>query len=442
MSKEYTAKLDDIYCKVVPVESTEMYEELTTKCASSTFQIPDDTLEYIKAGSNSPVVDGRPRMLHVTAFIVHEGFNNNRDGFIATELQEIVTAKNLFQGPYAGMIDVKHDHSPIGVWYDAELQRNPSNGLLGILAHGAIWAWRFPEITDAILAQQHRDGFVRVSMSALAKTSDLEFVKEGGISSTILHNPVFLGATMLIDESPGDSHATGFTDEDPQNMMDKDARVNKILTEKVASEHNVPKEEPIMLDELKPILSQELGDNADRVINQVTDVINTSLDGVKADLAARDASLEEANEKISGLEARIAELETQAEEASVALKAAGEEKTALSEKITTLEGELEEFRIAEAARVLKEVREARLAEVDEAVRKALLEKDEEVSERIISSWANMTEEEWEARKEEFSLVTEASASTNSSNKEDNGVTSLLPGTTGTSGNSFETFLKN
>ena len=45
---------------------------------------------FYVASSPGPIVDGKPRMLFISAWMVHEGRNENGDAFIAAELEKKV----------------------------------------------------------------------------------------------------------------------------------------------------------------------------------------------------------------------------------------------------------------------------------------------------------------------------------------------------------------
>lgn len=186
----------------------------------------DEDYEALKQANKSimdtadgPIdTNGKPRMLFITAWMAHEGRNLNGDAFVKEELKRIVV-DGLFAPPYAGMIDYDHDFTPRGYWYKTSFAYNDMSQKWGILAHGAVWAWRFPELADELLGRMKLEGKIDVSMSTLSDSSEVTSDYPGyvGQKTNILHNPVFF-TTSLLSVPPGDPHAKGTVTNDPSKI--------------------------------------------------------------------------------------------------------------------------------------------------------------------------------------------------------------------------------
>lgn len=358
--------------------------------------------EDIFEAAPSMVVDGKPRMLHASAFIAHEGFNNNRDGFISEELKAIVENNNLFKAPYAGILDYHHDLNPIGYWYDAQYVFDPEASKYGILAQGAIWAWRFREISDRLLAEQSREGKVNVSMACLSKNIEPVDTPEG--RKSILHNPVFVAASMLTEAPPADFYGRSVVEDESQNTG-PDGRSKLVTRVATVTPNNKNMEVNLMeKEDLVNLLNQALGKSDDAVITKVTDFIEAKIAEVKDELGEKDTALTEANTKIATLESTIEDLTNASEEKDVAFSSLKSESASLEAKVAELEEELNTYRETEAARKLEETKNARLAQVSDSVRATLDEMDDEKKVSIITRWASLTDEEWSARIEELNLA--------------------------------------
>ena len=157
--------------------------------------------------SNAPFENGKPKMLFLDAWIAHEGRNLNGDAFVSEELRQRVK-EGLFVPPFAGMIDENHDFQARGFWYKTSYAFNENAQKWGILTTGAVWAWRYPELADFVVQQMADQGFVYVSMSALAEANEVTLNYAGfeGQATHILHNPIFFTSAILT-VPPGDFDA-------------------------------------------------------------------------------------------------------------------------------------------------------------------------------------------------------------------------------------------
>lgn len=337
-----------------------------------------------------PVVDGRPRMLHVTAWIVHEGINNNRDVFLAEDLQAVVESGKLFQQPYGGIIDFNHDLTPIGYWYNAEYAQDPKNGKYGILAHGAVWAWLYPHITDKMLAEQVRSEKIDTSMMALSKDTQMK-IWEDGRYARVVRQPVFTGASLL-DEPPADPDATGLVAEDPSQQTAEE-RKNTLLA---ASQQPNTEEN---MDELKTLLAGL----DEKIVEKITAALESKADEIRAQLAENEAKVTDLTAQVEALTQEKAALQTSVDEKELALSAAKDEVTALTEQVASLTEKVDAFTAQEAERQRAEVAKARLAELPEAVRARFDNMPETKRNELLAVWASLDEDAWTLRKEELGL---------------------------------------
>ncbi len=221
-----------------------------------------DVFSKLKTATGPLDEEGRPRMLIISAWIVHEGRNRNGQAFIKEELEQ-VASKNLFKPPHAGLIDLDHDFQPRGFWFTANYAFDDKAGLWGIAAEGAIWAWRFEELSNALLVEMQREGHIFVSMAALPESVELtgNFPDAEGQFTEILHDPVFYGASLLT-VAPGDVDARGLVSEtlvpDIQ-AIDNDSTAKADLEDSLesdkalvmANQQNIKEEDGLMEKELE-----------------------------------------------------------------------------------------------------------------------------------------------------------------------------------------------
>lgn len=322
--------------------------------------------------------DMKPRMLLISAWICHAGKPNlNRDAFVAEDLEAAVQEK-LFQPPYFGMIDFNHDFSAYGVWYDAKYEFDPVANEYGVIAEGAIFAWRYEELTDKVLAMQARQGHIDVSMACIPQSIEIASDEEGDYF--VLRQPIFF-TTSVLDVDPADVHGRGIGTEDPDKLSEIRKRVRESATQ--------PIEEEVMDEKMLQKLAEVLGDKFDEFKAQVEG-------GLKAaeELASATKTIEELQAKVEELTAKVAEVETQKDEAGVALSAAKEELATVIAERDELKAFKDEWEAKEAEKAANELREARLAQISEAARKNLESLEDDKREKIIASWVAMSEEDW------------------------------------------------
>lgn len=356
--------------------------------------------------------ENKPTIMRISAWMVHEGVNGNRQGFIKEELE--VAASGLFSKPNFGVVDFNHssvrmfseDPKMIGIWYSAEFAFDEKENKWGILASGVIYSWLFPEIADILLATQQRLGNVPVSM--MAWPGSLENGSDENGFFEIIHNPIFFAVSVL-DVPPADHGALGKVTEDHE-IADKELtkqlleashkyEAAALLQFKIRCKTN--------LGQLKAASCQidHEGDSMDKDIIELTAKNAEHRERIAEMTAAfsvNEVALEKAQEVIVEHEATIAEHVIRIEEVETARDAANTERddalTDLDTFKTEVEGlrtKVEEFETVTAERESKERLASRLDKLPEAFQKFHGAKADETRTRLETKWANMEDEEWD-----------------------------------------------
>jgi len=409
--KDFVEALYAVDAEIRPLQDGDEFQQVVASVAAVAEQFPAEFTKDLSLAAPAPIIGGKPRMLHIAAMIVHEGTNRNGDKFLAEELSTAVNSSTLFADGYAGIIDIEHDFTPVGYWYKSEYTTDPKTGTRGILAHGAVWAYLFPEVTDKILAQQQREGFVRVSMACISKKEDVAFeVDETGRLIKTMHNPVFLGATILLDASAGDLNAIGVVDEDPVKTNESTRKGTVLKAASLGNNNNNNLEEKAMIDEIRPLLAELLGDQSGKFTDSISELIGTKIDGFKNLLDEKDVLITEANSKVDNLTSQLDDLNTTLAEKDLTLSGLKEEKVTLEAELETTKAALEVFESEKAAAAVEASKAARLNDLGDGVRVRLMAKPEEIREKLLIRWANLSDEEWETVKAELSLADSPPAS--------------------------------
>jgi hypothetical protein len=337
---------------------------------------------------------GRPRMLLLTAWIVHEGRNLNAQAFVKQELEKRVQ-QGLFSPPHPGMIDFNHDFEPRGIWYKSSFAFDPKADKWGIVASGALWAWRFPELADSLLAEMHREGSISVSMAALPESVEFtrNYPEAEGEFTEVLHNPVFF-ATSVLSVPPADPNARG-------NASETDDDVPVPATKKAEEEPSV---------EPTPVLATK--HKEDKTMEKELEVLQQELDDTKTALQASEDKVKELEESKTDLEAKVAESETKIEaletkvgELEIALKSVSDVKTEIEGKLNEANDRLAEIESEKQEAAKDERLKTRIAELPKVVQENL-DSHPEV-EDIKASWREMDDEEWNTVRRSFDLATDS-----------------------------------
>lgn len=346
--------------------------------------------------------DGKPRMLLLSAWIVHEGRNENGIAFVKEELRQRVS-EGLFAPPHAGMIDFDHDFQPVGFWFKTSFAFDDIAGLWGILATGAIWAWRFPELTDALLAEQQRSGTVPVSMSELPESTELteKFPGAEGMVTEIQHNPTFF-TTSILDIPPGDIHARATVSEDASQEPPVPAsRTSQFYFQAASAEpqFDTSKEETFMED--AKVLINEMRQERDQARESLAKA-EAEKNQFKADLDTVKDELDKTKTQIDELVSKNKELASKVSEFEVALKSANETKDELETTLAETSEKLNEFETKEADAEKDRVLAERIAGLPEVVQKNIEEHSE--AEALKSAWRELSEEQWDTTRNTLSLA--------------------------------------
>lgn len=346
---------------------------------------------FYVASSPGPIADGKPRMLFISAWMAHEGRNENGDAFVAAELEKRVK-EGLFAPPYAGMIDDDHDFMARGFWYKTVYAFDEQAQRWGIFANGAIWAWRFPELADRLTAEQVREGKIMVSMSTVPESREFTNNYTGfeGQHTTVLHNPVFF-TTSLLSIPPGDAEARGKVSEDskkhmmePEDMMDPDKDLDKSQLS-VSEEVTMPNEN-VTAETTEVVETPE-------TVAETTEVVETVTEETTPKVEAATEVAEQKNEEKTVANDEVATLTAKLAEAEVTIKSLTEAKQALEVVLADTKNKLQVYVDAEAAKLAAEKVAARLNEVPEVI-KTNLEKHAE-KDVVLARWATLPDNEWQ-----------------------------------------------
>ncbi len=373
--------------------------------AAQDVEIEKEVFSEIKTAAGPLDDQGRPRMLVLSAWIAHEGRNRNGQVFIKEEIK-VAVEKGLFQPPHGGLIDLDHDFEPKGFWFTSRFAFDEVSETWGIVAEGAVWAWRFEDLANALIAEEQRNGHIFVSMSALPESVELtnNFPGAEGEFTEILHNPVFYGASLLT-VAPGDPNARGLVSESetPDVLVDETSNANTTataeLTDSIESDlalvvanqqiAEINDEEEVLMTELE-ILQTKLTEALEAKVtaDQALSSAQTELETVRQEKDQSKTGLESAQTKIDELQ--------------VALDTANETKATIEAEFTTAKEELEVFKTEKKETELTELLTERLGQLPETVSRNL--EQHENAEEIKTAWKNKTDEEWAQTKETFQLA--------------------------------------
>jgi hypothetical protein len=346
--------------------------------------------------------DGKPRMLLVSAWMVHEGRNKNAQAFIKEELETAVN-NGLFAPPHAGMIDYDHDFTARGYWYKTAFAFDKEAEAWGIRVDGALWAWRYPELANELLAEMEREGFVPVSMTAKPESLEITHSFPGAEDEAtfILHNPVFFTTSVLSIEAADEKARAVVSDSDTPNK--------RVLAAKVQTHFdNLYK---IDEDRQLQVAKQEDSSMDEKLIDKLRQEVKDAEEAVRMAEAERDeavqstadvqAQLDTANETITSKDEEIETTKTKLAELEVALQAAAEAKDTVENELKEAKEKLDVFEAKEAEAAATALLEARLQELPEVVRKNLDEHPDK--EALLTAWKTADEESWETIRQTFSL---------------------------------------
>lgn len=368
--------------------------------------------------------EGKPTVMKVVAWMVHEGVNQNRQGFVKSELEAL--APSLFHAPNFGVMDWNHsavalfsdDPKVIGIWYNATFAFDQAAQKWGILATGMMFSWLFPEQANSLLADQERLGNMRFSMACIAPAQ--ESAQDANGPYTILHNPVFFTVSAL-DVRPADPAALGEGSEDPAVSVDT------IRQRLVAVAHSTPwqklqaaqqkpaspKGERMDPEVLESLISAKVKAEADlaalveKYNAEVASEVEEKTAGLTSDIAAAKAKIAELEAEVTAskeLSVKFAELETVRDALVTEKDAAVAKVTELEAKVAELQAIADRVAAAEAEAAKAETLKARLELLPAAYRTAHEAREAEKKTAIEQRWSAMSDEEFAAVVEDIAGV--------------------------------------
>ena len=381
--------------RLLPIDiSVELLDPAATLAMLSTAKVEE---------AAGPITEeGLPRMMKLTAWIAHGGpANKNGDAFLEEDLQAVV-ANGLFQPPYMGMVDFNHDFVPYGAWFNARYEYDPIAGQYGIRAEGAMFAWRFDEMANKILAEQTRNGSVPVSMACIAQGIEVRQSADGQ-EETVLRKPVFLTVSVL-DVPPGDPDARAFGSEaDDSSEESRVVELNKALfkmfaQDLVAASQTHIQEDTMDLDQMIAQITEAMGEKAGEVVAELREALSDA-----AKVPGLEATVTALEEKITSLEAAVTAAnealevkDAEVEASNTALEAKATELEEAQEQLTAVKADLDTRVETENSAVLAAVREERLEMLPETFVTVLNTRDEEAQEKVMTRLVEMSDEEFES----------------------------------------------
>lgn len=384
---------------VVPAEA--LIEEMGTETSELTEVLEASFKAAGQAAAVSPIQNGKPRMMKVTAWMAHADiFNRNQHGFKKEDIDEVMEG-NLFAPPYLGMIDFNHEFEAHGAWYSAKLafDSRPHVQAWGIMVEGAVWAWRYQELANIMLANMQRNGFIDVSMVCIPADVERGTDKKGN-DGLWLRKPTFFTVSLL-DVSPADKHANGIVSEDDGSTVE--SRESDLLN---VVESNLQIAATWKLDPSKiKVANQEDVMDLDQIVNRLKDVfaaeltvetteIKALLTQITDELTRVQAEATEKDQTIADLTAAKIAAEGKLADVEMALSVATESLGDLTVKVTELEAFKAEKDSEANAAAKNALTETRLAQLNEDVRAKVEEMPEAERAVTIARWVEASEDEW------------------------------------------------
>lgn len=374
----------------LPVTAQVVESDATEEVFSKASQVLEQAGH--KEAALSPIGDnGKPRMLLMSAWICHAGKpNKNRDAFTADDLSAAVEA-GLFKAPYFGMIDFNHDFQAYGAWYDAEYAYDEQAGAFGVVAKGALFAWRYEEMADRILAMQQRLGVVNFSMACIARNYETASDEKG--SYTVLRNPVFF-TTSALDVDPADPHGRGLVTENLEAKAEIESKILAHLDEQVLALANNQEEE--MDEKMIEAIKEVLGDNFEQYKESFAAAFAAveRIPALEAEVTALKAEKETVTASVTELTAKVETLETEKSELQVVVDSTKAELETVKAEKAELQALKDEIDANKAAEELVAKRTARLESLNEAAKAAVEAKPEDEKNRLLDMWVAMADEDW------------------------------------------------
>lgn len=356
--------------------------------------------------------DNLPARLEVEAWVVHAGKpNRNRFALLSEDLERlaptVASAPNLLPMDWNhGALIPGRGPEAIGAWYGAEFAMDPEadngRGLMGLRFRGVVWAWLFPEEARQMLALQDRLGAALFSVGALA-SSELEVRDPRYGSYKVLINPSILTVSAL-SVTPADEDALGavrasFGPAAADNLIqlaDACERVFIAAGTDPAKENSMTAEELTMLTNAREAQGrlearlQELEGQAE----QARAAHATALAEQEAKLAAQAAEHEAKLAELASARDGLAAQKTQAETALAELQVELERLRGIEAEVAAVKAAAEQAALVASRR----------SELPEEFLVAHDARDEGVRTRVEARWASLDEEAWTQYRDEELLV--------------------------------------
>lgn len=351
------------------------------------------------SGAPPLLTAGKPTIMRIVAWMVHEGVNKNRQSFLADDLGAAADAIRLpnilpMDWNHSAFRMMSQDPKAIGVWYHAEKRWDAEaledKGAYGILVHGIVWSWLFPDYATEMLAEMQRKREIGFSMACLPTT--VEISKDANGPYEILHKPIFLTNSAL-DVPAADPDAIGIGVEGSSDP-DLETYLTKVLTQSTIPEAQLPlaasltKKKEEQMDELETKVT-ELSAKLETASAQIALLV-----AAEGKLGEAEAALTVATTTIESLRTELAEVTTSRDALVAAAAIAATEMAAVKAELETAQAALAKIAAVEDAAVAKARYEARLATLPESYREALTKRPEEDQARFSKKWTEASDEAW------------------------------------------------
>ena len=362
-----------------------------------------DDIKLAMDGILPKVTDGEPTKLLVTAWMVHEGINNNRLMFRAEDLPGAaarIKAPNFLpmdwnHSAVFGSWDAQKEPPALGVWYEAEAKTDPAalngKGALGIEVKGIVWAWAFPEKATEMLAMQAVQGFIEFSMACVPE-SFLPRIDEAGKWFDEAVNPVFFTLSAL-SVTPGDPDAKGTVTNVDALSTAANNSLPAVLELTQAQKYQLAAALKLALSQPKEATMD------DKTVEAFNTAVKAATDATAAEKSLREGAETAASEALiakTAAETSAAAEKLKADGLAIELAKAVEATAAVAEELATVKAALATLEAAEAVRVQTVRWATRMAELPESYRAALTALSAEEQTQFEGRWASADDAVWGA----------------------------------------------
>ncbi len=395
-------------------------------------QVPDDLFAIAMESASAPAVmtDGKPTIMLVEAWMLHEGKNKNGDVFREEDLVGI--AQQVVEPNFLPM-DWNHstrygEGETIGVWYRAERAWNDKakdgKGAWGVKAYGMLWAWAYPVYVQSLLADMERDGSAAFSMMCIPK--DVTFGRDAEGYFSVMIEPTMYALSAL-SVAPGDPDAVGVAvegaaGEELSKKLDERVRrwqaaaVELFAPFAMATRNTDPQGATEMktAEELKAeaeALAAEQALKAEQDLaaaeaETTTEAAPETPAEPAPEAPAAEATTEAAADAPAPVQS-VEDLQVALEALTNSFKELQAQYDAQSETLAELNAKLEASAADAAQAAFEETRDARYEALPAPYRKVLEGRGEPVVAKFKERWATASAEEWDTFLEDISLANPA-----------------------------------